>query len=157
MYRTIPSDVDRLGLSSPYFTSVIRIDTAPKWAAYWINPAATGWTNWAIKFTDRLYVPWSSIRVGVWHDDSAYVRLCSIDTGNSRWFVTAPIFFATSGTCTGAPGEYSVEVGYYEGGVTAALVFVIGPGSGNEAYIPTIDGAWFCPNFDWSRGTCSVS
>jgi hypothetical protein len=37
------------------------------------------------------------------------------------------------------------------------LVFIIGPDGGNEAYIPTIDGAWYCPNFDWSQGTCSGS
>jgi len=148
---------DPLGLSSPYFSRVFRPDSAPKWVAYWINPAATTWTNWAIRFTSRLYVPWSSIRVGVWHDDGVYVRLCSIDTGASRWVYTSPAFYTTSGTCTGAPGEYSVEVGYFEGSGTAALVFIIGPGAGNKAYIPTIDGAWYCANFDWSRGRCGVS
>ncbi len=149
---------DPVNLVSPYITSTVdRLDTAPKWVAYWIDPAATRWVNWAIKFTGRLYVPWSSIRVGVWHDDGVYVRLCSIDTGNSRWYYTAPVFYTISGTCTGAPGEYSVEVGYFEGAGAAVLIFVIGPGAGNEAYIPTIDGAWFCPNFDWSRGTCGTS
>ena len=146
---------DQLGLSSPYFSRVLRDDSAPKWAAYWINPAAATWINWAIKFTGKLYVPWSNIRVGVWHDDGVYVRLCSIDTGNSWWYYTSPAFHVTSGTC-GAPGEYSVEVGYFEGAGTAALVFVIGPGGGNEAYVPTIDGAWRCPNFSWAGGTCSV-
>jgi hypothetical protein len=147
-----------VGVPSPYFSRVSRSDSAPKWAAYWINPAAP-WTYWAIKFTGNLYVPWSSIRVGVWHDDGVYVRLCSIDTGNSWWGFTAPRFDTMSGTCTGA-GEYSVEVGYFEGVGTAALVFVIGPGAGNEAYIPTIDGAWYCPNFRWTgaqQGTCSAA
>jgi hypothetical protein len=148
---------DLLGLSSPYFSRVSRGGSAPKWAAYWIDPAATSWTNWAIKYTGRLYVPWSSIRVGVWQDDGVYVRLCSIDTGNSRWRITAPVFYTTSGTCSGAPGEYGVEVGYFEGAGTAALVFIIGPGDGNEAYIPTIDGAWRCANFRWDAGTCSVA
>ena len=151
---------DPLGLSSPYFSRVLRSDSAPKWAAYWINPAVATWTNWAIKYTGKLYVPWSSIRVGVWHDDGVYVRLCSIDTGNSWWYITSPAFHTTSGTCTGAPGEYSVEVGYFEGAGTAALVFVIGTGAGNDAYIPTIDGAWHCANFRWSgaqQGTCSAA
>jgi len=150
---------DPLGLSSPYFSRVFRSDSAPKWAAYWINPAAATWTNWAIKYTGKLYVPWSSIRVGVWHDDGVYVRLCSIDTGNSWWYITSPAFHTTSGTCTGA-GEYSVEVGYFNGAGTAALVFVIGTGAGNDAYIPTIDGAWHCANFRWSgaqQGTCSAA
>jgi hypothetical protein len=154
-----PGQEDPLGLSSPYFSRVSRSNSAPKWAAYWINPAATTWTNWAIKYTGRLYLPWSSIRVGVWHDDGVYVRLCSIDTGSSWWYITSPAFDTTSGTCTGA-GEYSVEVGYFEGAGTAALVFVIGPGAGNDAYIPTIDGAWFCANFRWTgalRGTCSAA
>jgi hypothetical protein len=140
----------------PYFTRVSLYDTAPKWVAYWINPAATTWTYWAIKFTGRLYVPWSSIRVGVWQDDGVYVKLCSINTGNSWWVYTPPVFHVTSGTCTGAPGEYSVEVGYFEGVGAATLVFIIGPGSGNEAYVPTIDGAWFCQNFSWGSGSCSV-
>ncbi len=140
---------------SPYITSVLRDNVAPKWAAYWIDPAAMSWTNWAIKFTGRLYVPWGSIRVGVGHDDGAYMKLCSIDTGNSWWY--SNVFHTTSGTCTGAPGEYNIELGYWNGGGAAILVFVIGPGGGDEAYIPTIDGAWYCPNFDWSRGVCSVS
>ncbi len=151
-------DYDRIGLwPSPYFSGGYRSDSAPKWVAYWIDPAATRWNNWAIKYTGRLYVPWSSIRVGVWHDDGVYVRLCSIDTGNSWWYGTPPRFDTASGTCAGAPGEYSIEVGYFEGPTTAALVFIIGPGDRNEAYIPTIDGAWYCSNFDWSRGTCGVS
>jgi hypothetical protein len=74
-----------------------------------------------------------------------------------RLRLQASDFDKTSGTCADAPGEYSIEVGYFEGAGTAALVFVIGPGDRNEAYIPTIDGAWFCPNFDWTKGTCSVA
>jgi hypothetical protein len=96
-------------------------------------------------------VPWSSIRVGVWHDDGVYVKLCSIDTGSSRWRLRIPEFYATSGTC-GAPGEYSVEVGYFQGPGGSMLIFLIGPETGNVAYIPTIDGAWYCPNFNWSPG-----
>jgi hypothetical protein len=145
-----------LGVLSPYSSHASGQHSATKWVAYWIDPAATTWFDWGIKYTGRLYVPWSSIRVGVWHDDGVYVRLCSIDTGNSWWRYT-PQFRTTSGTCTGAPGEYSVEVGYFEGGGVAALVFLVGPGDGNEAYVPTIDGAWFCPNFDWSRGRCGAS
>jgi hypothetical protein len=145
-----------LGVSSPYFSSVIRDDTAPKWVAYWIDPAATQWRGWAIRFTGHLYVPWSSIRVGLWHDDGAYVKLCSIDTGRSWWIPTPPAFRTANGTCAGAPGEYSIEIGYFEEPPGAAvLVLIVGPGGGNEAYIPTIDGTWFCPNFNWSQGTCS--
>jgi hypothetical protein len=156
IYFWITPISDPVGLVSPYITRVARDHTAPKWAAYWINPAATSWTNWAVKITGHLYVPWSSIRVGVWHDDGIYVRLCSIDTGNSRWIYTALIFYTISGTCTGAPGGYGIEVGYFQGAGGALLVFVIGPGAGNEAYIPTIDGAWYCASFDWRRGTCSA-
>jgi hypothetical protein len=71
------------GLTSPYFSRDVRWEIAPKWVAYWIDPAATSWRWWAVKYTSRLYVPWSSIRVGVWHDNGVYVKLCSIDTGNS--------------------------------------------------------------------------
>ena len=143
---------DRLNLRSPYFSSVHRRHTAPKWAAFWIDSTATQWEDWAVRFTGSLYVPWSDIRVGVWQDEGAYVRLCSIDTGNSWWRAGPPVFYTTSGTCTDAPEEYSIEVGYFEGRGTAALVFVIGPGAGNDAYVPTIDGAWYCPDFDWSPG-----
>ncbi len=140
---------------SPYFTSA-RIDhVAPKWAAYWINPAATSCTFWAVKCTGSLYVPWSSIRVGVAHDDGVYVKLCSIDTGNSWWGHNR--YDVTSGTCAGAPREYSIEIGYWNTYGAAILVFIIGPDGSNEAYIPTIDGAWYCANFDWSRGTCGGS
>jgi hypothetical protein len=95
-------------------------------------------------------VPWSSIRVGVWVDDGVYVKLCNIDT--SLWRTGPPVFHTASGTCTGAPGEYSFEIGFFNHWHTVVLVFVIGPGDRNEAYIPTIDGAWFCPNFDWAPG-----
>jgi hypothetical protein len=151
---------DPIRVVRPYSSSVDPgWNIAPKWVAYWVNPSptATIWQDWAIKYTGRLYVPWSNIRVGVWQDEGVYVKLCSIDTGNSRWFSTAPVFFATSGTCTGAPGEYSVEVGFYETWGEAVVIFIIGPGGGNEAYVPTIDGAWFCSNFDWTRGRCGAS
>ncbi len=119
------ADYDRLGLwPSPYFSGGDRSDSAPKWVAYWVDPAATSWTYWAVKFTGTLYVPWERIRVGFWHDDGVYVKLCSIGTGISWWFVTAPRFDTRSGTCTGAPGEYNVEVGYFEGAGAIALVFI---------------------------------
>jgi hypothetical protein len=138
-------------LVSPYFSRVLdRWDIAPKWLAYWINPAGTRWVNWAVRFTGRLYVPWSNIRVGLWHDGGAYVKLCNIDTGNSWWYHWR--FDVTSGTCAGAPGEYNVEIGLWDWDGPLYLIFLIGPGDRNEAYIPTIDGAWYCPNFDWRPG-----
>jgi hypothetical protein len=158
IYFWIDEFTDYIGLSSPYFTSVYDIEIAPKWAAYWIDPTGTDWGSWAVRLTGRLYVPWSDIRVGVWRDDGVYVRLCSIDTGNSWWnIVLYPRFDVASGTCTGAPGEYSIEVWYYQDYFYATLIFLIGSGAGNEAYVPTIDGAWYCPNFNWSTGRCSVS
>jgi hypothetical protein len=156
---------DILRLTSPYFSRVdSRYNIAPKWAAYWINPTASWWTHWAVKFTGRLHVPWSDIRVGVWHNDGVYVRLCSIDTGNSRWIVIdldvddydTPVFSRVSGSCGGS-GVYNVEVGYFDHLEVATLIFVIGPNGGNEAYIPTIDGALYCSNFDWGGGRCSVA
>jgi hypothetical protein len=138
--------INWFGIRMPYFSRFERNDSAPKWAAYWIDPAATEWTYWAVRLTGSLYVPWSSIRVGLWHDGGAYVKLCDIDTGNSWWFNSG--FNATSGTCPGS-GEYSVEIGYYHAYGWVDLRFVIGPGDRDEAYIPTIDGAWYCPNFDW--------
>jgi hypothetical protein len=101
-------------------------------------------------------VPWSNIRIALRHDDGVYVKLCNINTGDSWWTAQPAIFRATSGTCTGA-GEHSVEIGYFEGGGYAKLIFLVDPDGGNEAYVPTIDGAWRCPNFDWSRGRCSGS
>ncbi len=152
-HYTVPID-----LVSPYFTRVRdRWNTAPKWVAYWIDPAATEWTHWAIKFTGRLYVPWERIRVAVWEDDGVYVKLCSIDTGRSWWGDGFQYRRPVSGTCTGAPGEYSIEVGHFQYHTPTALVFIIGPDGGNEAYIPTIDGAWYCPNFNWNQGTCGAS
>jgi len=145
---------DPHNLMSPYVSRVYRLSTAPKWVAYWVDPAATTWVYWDVKFTGRLYVPWSSIRVGVWHDDGVYVKLCNINTGDTWWRYYVGVFFDTvSGMCADAPGEYSIEVGFTLSTNTAVLVFIIGPGAGNEAYIPTIDGAWYCPNFDWSLGS----
>ncbi len=139
-------------LVSPYFTNVVgRTGIRPKWADYWINDPAA---RWAIKFTGRLYVPWSSIRVGFWHDDGVYVKLCDIDRA---WWYWSSYLESVSGTCTGAPGEYSVEIGFYQRGGPGGLIFVIGPGDRGEAYIPTIDGAWYCANFNWNQGTCGVS
>jgi hypothetical protein len=139
---------NRVLVMTPYTTIVVRTNVAPKWVAYWLDPTATEWKWWAVKFTGRLYVPWSSIRVGVWHDDGVYVKLCDIDTGNSRWNSVG--FYITSGTCAGAPGEYDVEIGYFDYGGWNYSLFIIAPGGGNEAYVPTIDGAWRCPDFDWN-------
>jgi hypothetical protein len=137
--------------SSPYFSGP-SVNSAPKWVAYWIDPTATSWVFWAVKFTGRLHVPWSNIRVGVHHDDGITVRLCNIDFTRAEWG-----YSTMSGTCAGAPREYSVEVWLGQGAGGVRVVFIIGPASGNAAYIPTIDGAWFCPNFDWTRGRCSAS
>jgi hypothetical protein len=143
---------DQLGVSSPYFSGACRGDTPPKWVAYWLDPTATTWTYWAVKFTGRLYVQWERIRVGMLVDDGVY----SINTGNS-WWNGAFTFNTTNGWCWGTPREYDVEVGYYNISWEAVLIFVIGPEGSNEAYVHTIDGAWFCPNFDWARGRCNVS
>jgi archaellum component FlaF (FlaF/FlaG flagellin family) len=136
--------------SSPYFSRP-SINSAPKWVAYWIDPAATEWTYWAVRFTGRLYVPWSSIRVGVHHDDGITVRLCDINFNRDGWG-----YSTMSGTC-GEPREYNVEVWLRQEAGGVRVVFIIGPDGGNEAYVPTIDGAWRCENFDWSQGTCGVS
>jgi hypothetical protein len=152
IYIWLEELIDYIGLPSPYFTSVYDIEIAPKWAAYWIDPTATQWVNWAVRLTGRLYVPWSDIRVGVWQNKGTYVRLCSIDTGNSWWTLFHHQIDVANGICTGAPGEYSIEIGHYQDDIYAMLIFVIGPGGSNEAYIPTIDGALYCPDFDWSPG-----
>jgi hypothetical protein len=141
-------------LPSPYFTSVNR-HSAPKYVAYWYDPTATAWTHWGVKYTGRIYVPWSDFRVGLWNDDGAYVRLCSITP--SGWLPGGPPRFnVLSGTC-GAPGVYDVEVGLAQAIGGLALIFMIGPSTGNVAYIPTIDGAWYCSNFNWSTGRCGGS
>jgi hypothetical protein len=54
-------------------------------------------------------------------------------------------------------GDVSVEVWYYQRTGSSVLVFVVGPPGGNDAYIPTIDGAYRCGNFNWSSGTCGGS
>jgi len=156
-WATIPPRYpEPYNLVSPYFSRVLdRLHTPPKWVAYWIDPAATTWKNWAIRITGHLYVPWSNIRVGLWHDGGAYVKLCDIDTGNSWWYHWR--FDVTSGTCAGAPGEYNVEIGLWEWDGPLYLIFLIGPGDRNEAYIPTIDGAWYCANFNWQQGACNAS
>jgi len=157
IYFWVSSGSSPLITMMPYFTRVSVFDTAPKWVAYWFS---TPWTNWAIKFTGRLYVPWSNIRVGVWQDDGVYVSLCSINTGSTRWIYTSPVFYTTSGTCAGAPGIYGVEVGYFQGAGQAVLIFVIGPVGSNDAYVPTIDGAWYCGDFRWTTsplGRCNVA
>jgi len=137
---------------SPYFCRDPRPEVAPKWVAYWLNPAATSWLTFAVRFTGRIYVPWSNIRVGVIHDEGAHLKLCDIDTGNSWWRVAGEALETADGTCTGAPNVYDIEVVWVQGGAGYYFVFLIGPDGGNEAYIPTIDGAWFCPNFNWASG-----
>jgi hypothetical protein len=141
-------------IPSPYISLGPEYYGAPKWVAYWVNSTATRWRTWAIKFTGRIYVPWSNIRVGAWHIEGAYVKLCSIDTGDSWWPFEVG-YQTANGTCSGAPGEYSIEVGYYVLYNDPALIFIIGPDGSNEAYFPTIDGAWRCANFNWDFGTCS--
>lgn len=149
-------EYDPIGLSSPYFTRDYRGDVAPKWVAYWINPAATTWTYWAIRFTGRLYVPWRNIQVAVHVDDDFYLRLCSIIPSN--WIFGYPTWYHTlSGTCDTTSGVYDFEMGFLQYHSPAQLVFIIGPGGDNKAYIPTIDGAWYCPSFDWSAGRCNVA
>jgi hypothetical protein len=140
-----------VALRAPYFSWVQTNGIPPKWVAYWIG---TPWTYWGVRYTGRLYVPWSDIRVGLWVDDAVYVRLCSINPSN--WLPGPSWFRRVSGTC-GAPGVYDVEVGYLQSIGGTLLIFIIGPGAGNDAYIPTIDGAWHCSNFNWSTGRCNVA
>jgi hypothetical protein len=150
---------DRTGLTSsstPYFSRSARNNIAPKWAAAWIGPEGS-WVNYGLKFTGKLNVPWSGFRVGVWHDDHAYVKICSVNTNSSWWFYTPPRWDWSTGTCEAAPNVYPIEVGYYEGPLESVLVFVIGPSRGSGAYIPTIDGAWYCETFNWNSGTCGGS
>jgi len=138
---------DPTNIRSPYFTAYTTSEIPPKWVAYWIG---TPYTYWAIRYTGNLYVPWSNFRVGFLHDDNVYIRLCSINPSN--WLPEgSPKFSRLSGTCT-APGTYSIEIGYTQWYAAISEIFVIGPGDGNEAYIPTIDGAWYCPNFNWRPG-----
>jgi hypothetical protein len=144
-----------VALRAPYFSWVQTNGIPPKWVAYWYDPTATSWSWWGVRYTGRLYVPWSDIRVGLWADDAVYVRLCSINPSN--WLPGPSWFRRVSGTCSGAPGEYDVEVGYLQSIGGTLLIFIIGPGVGNDAYIPTIDGAWHCSNFNWSTGRCNVA
>jgi hypothetical protein len=139
-------------LRAPYFTH----SNMPKWIAYWVG---TPYTYWGVRFTGRLYVPWSDIRVALWTDEAVYVRLCNINPNN--WIPSSspnpPLvwFRIVNGTC-GAPGVYDVEVGYAHTEEGFALIFMISPGTGNEMYVPTIDGAWYCSNFNWSTTRCNV-
>jgi hypothetical protein len=98
-------------------------------------------------------VPWRDIRVGVWREDGVYVELCNINTGNTYWYGGVPRFVQTYATCAIAPREYDLEIGYYSDRWASILVFIIGPEGSNEAYIPTIDGAWYCSAFDWTPGS----
>jgi len=156
IYIRLADDVPPIPISlrSPYFTHILVIDRAPKWAAYWINPSGTIWQNYAIKYVGRLHVPWRNIRVGVWHDDGVYVKLCDLDTGGRWWVVTAPRWDWDRADC-GSVGVVDVEVGFFEGVGDTVLIFVVGEdGSGNKACVPTIDGAWCCNNFNWGAGRC---
>jgi hypothetical protein len=131
---------------SPYFSRPIS-----KWVAYWIfDPTTNWWEYWTVKYTGRIYVPWERIRIAARHDDSLYVKLCSINVVNPG---------VTNGMCEGAPGRYSIEVRLEQtvGGVH--VIMFIGPEDRDEAYIPTIDGAWRCPDFDWRWDSlgCRVS
>ncbi len=140
----------------PYFTLSPLTNKAPKWAAALLNPSATQWTSWSLRYSGKLYLPWSSFRVGVWHDDGVRVTVCGVRVVDS-WITTSPRFDSNSVSCPTA-GVNDVTVEYFEGAGEAVLIFVVGPTTSNEAYIPTIDGAWYCNNFRWSgaqAGTCS--
>jgi len=156
IYIYLSNKKPEISLVSPYFTHKAGLNIAPKWAAYWINPSGISWQNYAIKYVGRLYVPWSNIRVGVWRDDGAYVKLCDVDTGAAWWATTgAPQWDWRSGLCAGAPPVEDVEVGFFERSGGSALIFVVGEDIDNgRACIPTIDGAWCCDQFKWNDGKC---
>jgi hypothetical protein len=103
-------------IPSPYISLGPEYYGAPKWVAYWINSTATRWRTWAIKFTGRIYVPWSNIRVGASHIEGAYVKLCSIDTGDSWWpFEVGYQFLRRTGRVQARPGSTASRLGtmYY--------------------------------------------
>ena len=152
-----PSDQpDVFSIRGPYFTSATGKNKAPKWAAYWLSGGS--WSKYAVNFTGRLFIPpyWGGLQIGVWYDDSVYVRIptCNVDTG-WRPAVSSPQFYSWS--ISSCVGDVSVEVWYYQRTGSSVLVFVVGPPGGNDAYIPTIDGAYRCGNFNWSSGTCGGS
>jgi hypothetical protein len=147
---------DVFSIRGPYFTSAAGNNKAPKWAAYWLSGGS--WPNYAVSFTGRLFIPphWGGLRIGAWYDNSVYVRIpsCSVDTGWSP-AATTPRFYSWS--ISSCVGDVSVELWYYQRTGSSVFVFVVGPPGGNDAYIPTIDGAYRCDNFNWGSGTCGGS
>ena len=139
--------------SSPYFTIANVLNSAPQWVAAILNPSASQWVNWALNISGTLYIPWAGdVRVGVWHSGGAVVVMC----GNSMdyWSITSPTFNSYNINC-GPPGNKDVKIYYFEGTGEVALIFVVSHGS--SGYIPTIDGAWRCINFNWNTGTCNTA
>jgi hypothetical protein len=141
-----------LSLSGPYTTNAALWDYAPKWTAALLNPYATTWTYWSLKYSGRLYLPWSSFRVGVWHDDGVRVFVCGSKVVE-YWDYAGPRYDGGSGSCPAA-GVQNMVIEMFEGRGTTTLVFLVGPTDRSVAYFPTIDGAWYCDNFDWSSGKC---
>ncbi|CCC81770.1 hypothetical protein [Thermoproteus tenax] len=134
----------------PYFSIAGLDDTAPKWAAAWLPQYSPGkWDLFALRYRGVLYIPWSDVNFGVWHDDGAYVSMCGVTL--NAWYPTAPRFDFVKAHCSSS--DVPVEIDYFEAYVESVLIFVVGKGS--EAYIPTIDGAWYCPNFTWKSGPYS--
>ncbi|ACB40789.1 hypothetical protein [Pyrobaculum neutrophilum] len=133
----------------PYFSIKSLVNTAPKWAAAWLPQTSSGWVNYALRYRGVLYIPWDGdVNFGAWHDDGVYISMCG-KTLNA-WYPTAPRFDSTSANC--GSGNVSIEIDYFEGYVDSVLIFVVG--KGNDAYIPTIDGAYYCSKFDWKTGSC---
>ncbi|AEA12386.1 hypothetical protein TUZN_0902 [Thermoproteus uzoniensis 768-20] len=138
-----------LSAQSPYFTIGDYLDSAPQWAAALLNPTASRWDDWSLDYTGTLYVPWNEFRVGVWHDDGVRVYVCG-NLAIDYWNPTSPRF--DSGKVRCSSNKIDVEVQYFEGYVESVLMFVVGPKDKNVAYMPTIDGAWYCSNFNWGAG-----
>ncbi|MFP3267350.1 MAG: flagellin biosynthesis protein FlgK, partial [Thermoproteus sp.] len=111
---------------------------------------ATTWDNWSLNYTGTLYIPWNNPYVGVWHDDGAAVSVCGQQVISALYF-TSPRFDSARARCAAGPNQVVVE--YFEGYVEAVLMFVVGPPNGQSAYVPTIDGAWYCSNFNWGSGS----
>ncbi len=138
---------------SPYFTIADVLNSAPQWVAAILNPSANQWVNWALNISGMLYMPWSGkTHVGVWHDDGAAVVMCG--SSMDYWYYTSPRFDSSDIDC-GPPGNKYVKIYYFEGYDESVLIFVVG--RGKSGYIPTIDGAWYCSDFNWNTGTCNTA
>ena len=150
VYFWLTSRSPPLSSQGPYFTIYDKTDTAPQWAAAWLNPTATAWDNWSLNYTGTLYIPWNEFNVGVWHADGAAVSVCGRQVISALYF-TSPRFDSVKARCAAGPNQVVVE--YFEGSGGAVLMFVVGPPKGQSAYVPTIDGAWYCRNFNWGSGS----